>query len=75
MIPTVLLIALVGAILIPRHPLWIGLGATTAWAVIVLFEDSSESLVGFFGTVALGAANAAVAVAGVWVVRRVAVTD
>ncbi|WKZ83336.1 MAG: hypothetical protein QY307_03600 [Acidimicrobiia bacterium] len=43
--------------------------------MIVLFEDSSESLVGLLGMVALGAANAAVAVAGVWVVRRAALTN
>jgi hypothetical protein len=74
-IPTVLLIALVGAILFPHHWPWVGIAATVVWAVIFLFEGPTVSPAEFLGSVALGAANAAVAIVAVWAVRRVVLTD
>ena len=74
-IPTVLLIALVGAIALPRHGIWVGGAAVVAWAAILLVEGSADSLAKFLGSVALGAANAAVVVTGVWIVRRTALTE
>ena len=75
LIPTVLLIALVGAIVFPRHWLWTGTAATVAWAVMVLLEGSTESPVQFLGSVAAGAANATAVLFGAWFVRGAALSD
>lgn len=69
MIPTVLLLALVGGIVLPRRLVWVGVGVTLVWALILLADGSMGSFAGFLGSLALAVANAIVVLVGVRVVR------
>ena len=69
MIPTVVFIALAGALVLPRHPVGVGVVSTLAWALIVLVEGSADSATAVIASLAAGAANAAAVVVPVWIVR------
>lgn len=70
MIPTVLLIGLVGAVLLPRREAWVVAAVTAVWTVIVVVEESLDTAGEIIGSVALGAANALVVVGAVMLLRR-----
>ncbi|MEX0826875.1 MAG: hypothetical protein WD184_09025 [Acidimicrobiia bacterium] len=74
MIPTVLLLALVGGIALPRRLVLVGVGVTLAWAAIVLAQGSVDSFAGVLSSLALAAANALVVLVVVAIVRDASVS-
>ena len=70
MIPTVLLIAVFGTILFPRHGGWVVTLSSAAWILIVLVEGSAASTADFLGSVALGTMNAVAGFGLGWVFRN-----
>jgi hypothetical protein len=70
MIPTVLLIACVGGVLIPSRPTLVVVAITVAWATVIVFHGSTDSVAGFLGSISLGAINAIAAYALGWGLRR-----
>jgi hypothetical protein len=69
-IPTVLLLALVGGIVLQRRLVWVGVGVNLAWAAILLANGSVNSFGAVLGSLALAAINAIVVLASVRVVRE-----
>lgn len=70
MIPTVLVIAFLGAILWPTRAVVVVAATSVGWLALVLFEGSVSSPGGLVGSTALGVVNAAVGFAMGWTVRR-----
>jgi hypothetical protein len=68
-IPTVLLLALVGGIVLQRRLVWVVVGVTLAWAAILLANGSVDSFGSFLGSLALAAINAVVVLVIVRFVR------
>lgn len=70
MIPTALVLAFLGGLLLPRRVAWVVAVVTVFWIVLLVVDgaptDTSDLLVG----AALGAANATVGAAMAWVIRR-----
>ena len=69
-IPTVLVIAFVGAIVWPARAVLVVAVTSVVWIAIVSIDGSVSSPAGFVGAAALGVANAAVGFAIGWAVRR-----
>ena len=69
MIPTVLAIAFIGGMLLPRRGARVVVVASVIWVAIVLVEGSTDSAGEMVGSTALGAVNAAVGFGLGWFVR------
>ena len=69
MIPTVLAIAVVGGVLLPRRGAPVVVVASVIWVAIGLVEGSIDSAGGLVGSTALGAVNAAVGFGLGWFIR------
>ncbi len=69
MIFTVLAIAFVGGVLLPRRGVPVVVVASVIWAAIGLVEGSIDSAGKLLGSTALGAVNAAVGFGFGWFVR------
>ncbi len=69
MIPTVLAIAFVGGVLLPRRGAPVVVVASLIWIAIGLFEGSIDSAGKLVGSTGLGAVNAAVGFGLGWFVR------
>lgn len=70
MIPTVLVIAFLGAILWPTRSVWVVAAISVAWLAVVWIDGNVSSPAELVGSAALGIVNAAVGFAIGWTVRR-----
>jgi len=71
LIPTPLVLALLGGLVLPRRAAWVVAAVTVAWVVLLLIDGTREisQLMGGGGG-AFGALNAAVGAAAAWAIRR-----
>ncbi|MEX1207486.1 MAG: hypothetical protein WEE36_02620 [Acidimicrobiia bacterium] len=70
MIPTVLVIAFLGAILWPTRAVLVVAATVVVWISLATIDGSVSSPAEFVGSAALGVANAAVGFAIGWALRR-----
>ena len=69
MIPTALVLALVGGLVAPKRVVWVVATVTLFW-VVLLVSDGSWDGRELLGGAALGALNAVVGAAAGWAIRK-----
>jgi hypothetical protein len=70
LIPTVLVLAFLGGLLVPRRVAWVAAVVTVFWVVLLLIDGAPTDTLAVIGGAAYGAANAAVGAAMAWAIRR-----